>query len=132
METSEEQEKPSLHDENIRLRLMFQDFESRVELKRHLSPVLVSALLKNLPMGTFAYPSPSAIFIKVNLKIGGRSRIGELSPGDIFYDVAQDSVGLALKSLKASVRQLKLGKISSGMEMMCKIEGIKPVKILQA
>ena len=99
-------------------------------MKRHLAPALVSAILRNLPMRTFAYPSHSAIYIKVNLKSGGRSRIKELSPGDIFYDVAQDSIGLALKSLKATIRQLKLGKISSGMKLMDKMEGIEPVTIV--
>lgn len=132
MESAEKLGRPLVQDQKIVLRLLFQGFESSIELKRHFAPAIVNGLLKNLPVETFAYPTPSTIFIKANLKSGGRGMIKEFTPGDVFYDVAQDSIGLALKPFRSSIRQLKLGRILGSVELIDKIERITPVRIVRA
>lgn len=88
-------------------------------------------LLRRLPIGTYAYPALKVVYVKLNIGSGGRRKIHDLTRGDVFYGIKQDSMGIVLEDLESSLSQVKIGEVSEGLEKVEGIRGVVPVRIVE-
>ena len=112
-----------------KIKIKIRNYEIEAETKRYLSPEIIGKIFRVLPMESYAYQKED-LFIKLDLGLGARQKVSDLDKGDIFYSIEQNSLGITNNSRKANTKEIKIGRVTKGMEHIKKFDGIIIVKIL--
>jgi len=113
-----------------KIKIKIRNCDIEVETKRHLSPEIIRKIFRLLPMESYAYQKEEDLFIKLDLGLGARQKIPDLDKGDMFYNIEQSNLGITNNSRKANTKEIKIGRVTKGMEHIKKFDGIIIVKIL--
>ena len=101
------------------------------ELIRHLSPLTVSHILKQLPIfGSIHYNSDNFCYIQTQLNIGAEKQKKTYSKGDITLMTSNGFICFILKEIITSFPMNHIGKISS-IENMSLLMDLKPTDAIK-
>ncbi|HET8792819.1 MAG TPA: cyclophilin-like fold protein [Nitrososphaeraceae archaeon] len=102
------------------------------ELIRHLSPLTVSHILKQLPLfGSIHYNSDNFCYIQTQLNIGTEKQKKIYSQGDITLMTSTGFICFILKEIITSFPMNHIGKISSAnMDLLRDLKPTDTLKII--
>jgi len=102
------------------------------ELIRHLSPLTVSHILKQLPLfGSIHYNSDNFCYIQTQLNIGTEKQKKIYSQGDITLMTSTGFICFILKEIITSFPMNHIGKISSAnMDLLRDLKPTETLKII--
>ena len=102
------------------------------ELIRHLSPLTVSHILKQLPLfGSIHYNSDNFCYIQTQLNIGTEKQKKIYSQGDITLMTSTGFICFILKEIITSFPMNHIGKISSSnMDLLRDLKPTDTLKII--
>lgn len=113
----------------MRCRLILGSDLVELEIRRHLAPAVAGKLKRILPVDSFAFRKGSSLFVKLDLGIGGTRNVDEFVRGDLFYDLLQEALGIALSDASASSSQIKVGRVEGGIQTAESVVGVTPVRL---
>jgi len=95
-----------------------------LELKRHLAPKTVGAILRGLPLEGNAHMMGNAIaFLDTTLTAGGEKLRTQFKKGDVGFMASNSSICFFLQDVTSSKPMTFVGKITSNLEAL---NDIKP------
>ena len=103
------------------------------ELIRHLSPLTVSNILKQLPLsGSIHYNLDSFCYIQTRLNIGAEKQKKTFSKGDITLMTSTGSICFILKEIITSYPMNHIGKISfpANVDLLSNLKPTDAIKVI--
>ena len=95
-----------------------------LELKRHLAPKTVGAIIRSLPLEGMAHMMGASIaFMDTNLSIGGEKLRIQFRKGDVGFMASNGAICFFLEDVSASKSMTLIGKITS------ELDAIKEMKV---
>lgn len=93
--------------------------EAQAEIFRHLSPMTVNVILRNLPIqGRVARHQDLFVYVPTNLVVGVEKGRKEFRTAEISYFALNSSICVFLKDAKVGRPMNPLGKVTSGFELL--------------
>ena len=93
--------------------------ETRVSLFRHLAPVTVNAIMRELPISGRVTIYPKAmICVLTNLRLGVEKQKYEFSKSDVAFVPATSSICFFFSNAKSDRPLNPIGKIEEGLEIL--------------
>ena len=97
------------------------------EISRHLSPITVGSMLKQLPIQNIAHKiADNAVYIGTGLLLGPEKQRTFFSRGDIGFMTSNSSLSFFVKD-SIGIAMNPIGKAKSGLELL---ETIRPGEVM--
>jgi len=105
----------------------------RCELKRHLAPVTVGAIVRSLPLeGNVHMMNNSFVYIETKINVGGERQRKEFKKGEMAFMTANGSICFFLNDAESPKTLSPIGKITSNVEALNDVKSGDVFLITQA
>jgi hypothetical protein len=93
---------------------------SKITLVRHLSPILIERIFRNLPIKAFTLILRNKLLLNINIPASAVRKVYSHSPGDISYDPVQKAITIYFDNETDYLE--KIGYVSEGLENLKKLK----------
>lgn len=108
--------------EKIPIEIIFKDFKCDGELIRIFAPRTIEALIKIMPITSNVFLQEKFVYFKVPLEMSFEKPRLNAQVGDIMYWPAGNAICLFHSECRLSYQMNLIGKITSGLEYLKKLE----------
>ena len=104
-----------------------------LELKRHLAPKTVGAIIRSLPVEGNAHMMGSSIaFVDTNLNAGGEKLRNQFKKGDVSFMASNGSICFFLEDVPAAKSMTLIGKVTTNLDALKEVKPGDIFSITQA
>ncbi|MDE1726576.1 MAG: hypothetical protein KGH89_04860 [Thaumarchaeota archaeon] len=97
--------------------------QMKIELKRHLAPKTVGAILRGLPLEGNSHMMGSSIaFMDTTLTAGGEKLRTQFKKGEVGFMASNGSICFFLEDVASAKPMTLVGKITSNIEMLKEVK----------
>jgi len=102
--------------------------EMKVSLYRHLAPLTVNAIMRNLPLESRVNVQPAMAYLFTSIRVGVEKHRTDFVRGEVAFLASSGFLCFFLRNAKSDRPLNPVGKVESGLELL---DGLRPGGVIR-